>query len=88
MESVETEMQAAKAKYGTFNSTHEIYAVLQEEVDEFWDLVKMKSEPDKPYFGMKGEETRRQRMILELRQVVAVALRAAQELENNEVKFI
>lgn len=32
-------------QYGMFNSAHELYAVLQEEVDEFWDSVKINN-PD------------------------------------------
>lgn len=29
-------------KHGTYNSAHEAYAVLKEEVDELWDNVKLK----------------------------------------------
>jgi len=34
------EMDAASKKYGPFHNSHEHYAVLQEEVDEWWDAVK------------------------------------------------
>lgn len=37
---IKKEMQTAQEKYGHFNSSHEAYAVLKEEVDEFWVLVK------------------------------------------------
>jgi hypothetical protein len=39
------EMKRGHDKFGDFNSTHELYAVLQEEVDEFWDSVKS-NDPD------------------------------------------
>lgn len=38
------EMEFAVEKFGSFNSTHELYAVLLEELEEFWDSVK-KNEP-------------------------------------------
>ena len=37
---VSTEMNRGKDKFGEFASAHELYAVLKEEVDEFWDSVK------------------------------------------------
>jgi len=37
---IEAEYKRATAIYPPFNSTHEAYAVLLEEVDEFWDDVK------------------------------------------------
>ena len=37
---VETEFFRATTMYGTFNSAHEGYAVLKEEVDELWDDIK------------------------------------------------
>lgn len=33
-------MDFAHAKYGDYHNAHEQYAVLQEEVDEWWDAVK------------------------------------------------
>jgi hypothetical protein len=35
------ELEQAEAKFGGFNSSHEGYAVLLEEVDELWDIVKL-----------------------------------------------
>lgn len=35
------EVERAQQKYPPFNSAHEGYAVLLEEVDELWDEVKM-----------------------------------------------
>lgn len=37
-----TEIEAAISKYPAFNSAHEGYSVLAEEVDELWDEVKVK----------------------------------------------
>lgn len=37
---VESEYLKASSKYPKFNSTHEGYAVIKEEVDELWDKVK------------------------------------------------
>jgi hypothetical protein len=34
------ELHFSTNKYGPFNSTHEAYGVLKEEVDEFWDACK------------------------------------------------
>jgi hypothetical protein len=39
---VEEELQRARLKNAPFNSLHEAYAVLLEEVDELWDEVKKK----------------------------------------------
>ena len=37
---IQTEFESATKKFGKFNSTHEGYAVLKEEVDELWDAIK------------------------------------------------
>lgn len=37
---IEAEYNKAISKYPKFHSTHEGYAVIKEEVDELWDLVK------------------------------------------------
>lgn len=42
LELIESEAKRATKKHGGFNSLHEAYAVLLEEVDEFWDQVKLK----------------------------------------------
>ena len=55
-----TEMDTAKAKYGRYHNSHEHYAVLQEEVDEWWDAVKSNVADSCQY---------------ELLQIAAVALR-------------
>ena len=37
---IRNEVESAKSKYPPLNSTHEGYAVIKEEVDELWDLIK------------------------------------------------
>lgn len=37
---VHDELYSATAKYGAFQTKHEGYAVLLEEVDELWDAIK------------------------------------------------
>ena len=40
LELVEDELDSATEKYGPIASPHEAYAIIQEELDEFWQLVK------------------------------------------------
>lgn len=66
-ELIDNEIFRAKQKHpGTFNSKHEGYAVLLEEVDELWDEVKKD--------GSKA------RMKSEAVQVAAMAIRFINEL--------
>jgi len=44
-EEIQKELDYANGKFPPFKSTHEAYAVILEEVDEFWDEVK-KRDPD------------------------------------------
>lgn len=37
---LESEIAFGRDKYGKYHNAHEHYAVLQEEVDEWWDAVK------------------------------------------------
>lgn len=39
---IEQELESARAKFQAFNSAHEGYAVLLEEVHELWDEVRHK----------------------------------------------
>ena len=57
---LEKEMSWAHSKYGNYHNSHEQYAVLLEEVDEWWEAVK----------GNYSDAA-----LYELVQVAAVALR-------------
>lgn len=41
---IEREMTHAFNKHGLYHNSHELYAVLLEEVEEFWDSVKANAE--------------------------------------------
>ena len=42
LEEVEEELRRASKLHAKMNSPHEGYAILKEEVDELWDIVKRK----------------------------------------------
>ena len=44
LESVATEIMKARKKFRPFVNAHEAYAVLSEEVEELWAVVKSKSD--------------------------------------------
>lgn len=58
------ELTAATAKFGSFNSAHEGFAILKEEVDELWDEVRAKQGARDP-----------QKLRREAVQVAAMAIR-------------
>jgi len=45
MEVIREEYRRGVEKFGEYNSMHEAYAVIKEELDEFWEGVK-KDDPD------------------------------------------
>ena len=45
--SVQSELDSARKKFKKFNSTHEGYAVIKEELDELWKEVKRKKKNKK-----------------------------------------
>ena len=51
---VRDEYQRATAKHGMFNSAHEGWAVIWEELDELWDEVRKKRSNRDPK-AMRGE---------------------------------
>lgn len=61
---IKMEYETATCKYHSFNSTHEGYAVIKEEVDELWDLVKANK-------GVNGDVEFRKEAI----QIAAMAVR-------------
>ena len=89
LDKLANEIQSAREKYGPFNSTHELYGVLKEELDEFWDEAKKKTvtfdDAQKEY---SFAETKKKQMIYELMQIAAIALRGMSELENHEIKWV
>lgn len=82
------EIQTAKEKYGPFHSTHGVYGVLIEEIQEFFDVVKEKPIHQNEFMAPEKSESKTNRMIHELNQIAAIALRAADELKNNEIKWV
>lgn len=69
------ELRLAIATYVPFNSAHEAYAVLKEEVDELWDEVKKEKE------SVRNERTVHSEAIRdELVQVAAMAIRSVLDL--------
>lgn len=67
-EMVSAELARAREKHAPINSLHEGYAVLLEEVEEFWSLV------------MAGRKRRDRGMALaELVQIAAMAQRIAED---------
>jgi hypothetical protein len=88
IEIIAIEIQTAKEKYGQFHSTHGVYGVLIEEIQEFFDVVKEKPIHQNEFMASEKTESKTNRMIHELNQIAAIALRAADELKNNEIKWI
>jgi len=63
-------------EFAPYNSSHEAYAVLLEEMDEFWEAVKMgKKDID------KDGRTRNEAMNDEIIQVAAVAIATLKTLQ-------
>lgn len=73
-DAVMAELYQATTAWPAFNSAHEGYAVLYEEVDELWDHVKM-NQKKRDLSAMKKEAI----------QVAAMAMRFAIEVCNEEV---
>lgn len=76
-EQVKQEIVKARSKHKPINSSHEGYAVILEELDEFWEEVRKKS-----YLRSKD------RMIEELVQIAAMAQRTAEDVVMNQAEMI
>lgn len=68
LEEVEAEAKRAVEKFGEFNSLHEGFAVMYEEVDELWEIVRMKRSKRDP-----------ERIREELVQIAASCLKMSQK---------
>ena len=89
IEKVSLEIQQAREKYGYFNSTHEVYGVLIEKVEEFFHEVKKKTIPGNENIDeFSFAETKKRRIIHELTQIAAISLRAIDELRHDKIKWI
>lgn len=65
VEEIEIEYKRAIEKFPKFNSQHEGFAVLKEEMDELWEAVRLK----------QGSPERLEKLTSEAIQVGAMALR-------------
>jgi hypothetical protein len=94
IEKLANEIQVARDKYGPFNSTHEVYGVLIEEVEEFFQVVKWKNYNPDMFDGKQKKEIiesldmKKRNMTSELLQIAAIALRAIDELEHDQIKWV
>ncbi len=72
---IDTELEQARFKFkNDLNSLHEGYAVLKEEVDELWDITKLK-DYERDWLDVRSECV----------QVAAMAIRIIQELCNKKI---
>lgn len=69
-EMVGRELDRARAGHNPINSLHEGWAVIYEEVDELWDLVRL-----------KREDRQHGKVLKELIQIGAICQRTAEDLE-------
>ncbi len=74
-EEIMNEYLRARSVYKPFNSTHEGIAVIQEEVDELWDLVKKN----------KGYKINNPLMVKECIQIAAMAYAFIKDLSHDEL---
>ena len=68
------ELRAARAQHGPMHGPHEAWAVIYEEVDELWDLVRLKKDQQQ-HMAIKSAMKR------ECIQIAAMAMRAILDLE-------
>lgn len=74
VDDVVDEYNMAVAKFGPFNTAHEAYAVILEEMDELWDEIKKQSKP--------RTERNKRAICKEAKQVAAMAIRLCIDLEG------
>jgi hypothetical protein len=68
------ELRRAREKFPNFNSPHEGYAIVHEEMDELWEVVKAHKG------GVKPVAEDRDRMRSECVQIAAMALRFIEDV--------
>lgn len=73
---VNTEVNRAMKLHRGMNSAHEAYGVILEELDEFWDEVKVNPKKLHPELAVKRLENMRTELI----QIAAMAIRAVHDL--------
>lgn len=83
-ESIQHESRVAKTMYGAFNSSHELYSVLLEEVEELRELVRLNTYK----MNDNQKEQHKVNMIKELTQIAAVASRGISEIKTNQIKHL
>jgi GTP1/Obg family GTP-binding protein len=71
-EEIKNEVVKAMNKWPKFNSLHEAYSIILEEVDEVWDHVKVKQ-------NLRETDLVRKELV----QVAAMAIRSILDLEEN-----
>ena len=74
-ELVRRELEHARAKHKGANSPHEGYAIILEELEEYWAEVK-------------AQEHRKDRMVAELVQVAAMCQRVAEDVLMDKPKRV
>lgn len=76
-EQVATEMARAMSMHPPIHSAHESYAVILEELDEYWELVKLN--PNK--LNETERRIRLEKMRSELTQCAAMCMRSMVDLD-------
>ena len=72
---VEQELNRARAKFGKFNSPHEGYAVILEELEELWEWAR--SQPD-------IQRDMKENALSECVQIAAMAQRFAEDFRGQQ----
>lgn len=70
-DNIRHEVSRSEKHGNTFRSLHEAYAVLLEEVDELWDITRLKK-----------RDRSRDAIEVELIQIAAMAVKALQSVDN------
>lgn len=74
IDDVVCEYDIAVEKFGAFNTQHEAYAVILEEMDELWDEIKKQSKPRTPQNKLA--------IMKEAAHVAAMAIRLIVDMGN------